>query len=73
MEVLEEERKSLLERASRLESEHESVQKDLERLTELDTLIADKQHQVKSWDYFQLCMEAADIDTRLIKSWRTIG
>ena len=67
VELLEQEKIALLEKSRHLEREHESVQKDLERLSELDYLIEDKQHQIKSWEYFQLCMEAADIDTRLIK------
>jgi energy-coupling factor transporter ATP-binding protein EcfA2 len=65
-------REMLQERLSQLESEKNNVSKDLVRLGELDRALDDKGKHVTAEEYFQLCLEVGDLDSRLMKAQERI-
>jgi chromosome segregation ATPase len=68
LQQLESEQERLQVVLSELSSEHEGAQIEFGKLTELENKIQSIDMQSKASDYFQLCMEAADVDSRLIKA-----
>ncbi len=65
---LEGERDVAKERLQRLGAEHESVSASASQLTRLEEEIHQIEKRSKAADYFQLCMEVAEVDSRLLKA-----
>jgi DNA repair protein SbcC/Rad50 len=58
----------LVERIKQLESEKAGVARDIDRLAELEDRLDKKTKDVNAEEYFQLCFEAAELDSRLMKA-----
>jgi uncharacterized protein YhaN len=61
-------RDELAERVTRLEADRARAGEDLKRLAELEKALADEDKRIKSAEYFHLCLEAAELDSRLMKA-----
>lgn len=65
---LETERRDLSQKTNKLIEQRESVRHDLERLSQIETSLAQTEKEIKSLEYLDYCLQAADIDARLLKA-----
>ncbi len=68
LQQLETEQERLHDLLTELSSEHEGAQIEFGKLAELESKIQSIEMKSRVSDYFQLCMDAADLDSRLIKA-----
>ena len=65
---LDERRRELLNRVKELEGDKGKAGDDHARLSEIEEQIAARDKKIKSAEYFHQCLEAADLDGRLMKA-----
>lgn len=65
---LEDDRQRLQALTDRLSAEYDGVRSELAGLSELEKEIDRQESRHLAGEYFQLCMEAADVDSRLMKA-----
>lgn len=65
---LENQREQLADTLRRLENDRQSCDRDVERLSEVEDRLQAKVKELSADEYFQLCLEAADIESRLTRA-----
>jgi energy-coupling factor transporter ATP-binding protein EcfA2 len=71
--VLETQREYLAENLKRLETERDSCDREVERLLELESRFQALNKKLAIDEYFQLCLELADVDSRLSRAQEKSG
>lgn len=68
VETLESQRASLAEILKRLENDRQNCDRDVERLAEVEEQLQHRLQALAADEYFQLCLESADLDSRLSRA-----